>query len=469
MTFTPALAQGTNTTTPASAPTTPTAVTPSTTQVTSGASCTGQYANFFRDTTRTSYGIAVASTALDLAGLAAEAAAESGGVFTGAAAAAGVAQQVAAYTAVAADLVVQGVALDRSEESLPECDAEFAGTVTVTNGGTNVTGNSIYNNNLAVGGNVNAAGTITASKISTTQGISTNGGGIIIGDPGLNTYSSGITLGGGALSGAGVGGAQAFTGHASAVAIGNGARAESENTTSLGTGATATHASATAIGHGASAANGSATAIGAGASASRISSTALGHAALATGGQATALGVDAMASSASSTAIGHGARAAGASSTALGAGAVASLPGEMTFGTTTNTYTAPGITSSQSKARQSGRLELPTTDSAGHLASDGGETFRRIAANQAGIAIALAMEAPNVPSGKNFGLNIGWGNFNGRANAVGIGASGVVARDYFAKGDQLVINGGFGFGQSSFMGYTQSNITGGRLGLQWTW
>lgn len=106
---------------------------------------------------------------------------------------------------------------------------------------------------MGVAADVNAEGNVTASQVLATQGISAVGGGIWIGDPNGTTYSSGITLGGGALSGAGVGGAQAFTGDVDAIAIGNNARATMPGSLALGLDFSSIAIDAIAIGHAASA------------------------------------------------------------------------------------------------------------------------------------------------------------------------------------------------------------------------
>lgn len=124
--------------------------------------------------------------------------------------------------------------------TLDFCDSKFTGTVTVKAGGVDVTGDSIFRGNVGLGSSLNVAGGVTASTLSATQGISAFGGAITIGDPNLTTYSSGITLGGGALSGAGTGGAQAVTGDVTAVAIGNNAQATQVGSLALGTDAAAT-------------------------------------------------------------------------------------------------------------------------------------------------------------------------------------------------------------------------------------
>ena len=128
--------------------------------------------------------------------------------------AAGLVTQVAGLTAQTVAYAAQVQAT-----TLPSCEQTFTGTVTVNAGGVNVTGGSIFNGNVGVAGNVNVSGNVTASQVHATQGISADGGKIFLGDPNSVTYSDGITLGGGALSGAGFGGPQAFTGNVSAIAV----------------------------------------------------------------------------------------------------------------------------------------------------------------------------------------------------------------------------------------------------------
>ena len=96
-------------------------------------------------------------------------------------------------------------------------------------------------------------GTITEdANINAGQGISADNGAIWLGDTNGTTYSQGITLGGGALSGAGTGGLEAFTGDPTSIAIGNGASADSgsngSDDTALGTNAKADDSNSTAVG-----------------------------------------------------------------------------------------------------------------------------------------------------------------------------------------------------------------------------
>lgn len=356
----------------------------------------------------------------DIAGLGAEIVAQAAG--TGpteqAAEAASIGIQVGAKTASAVAYAAQIQA-----SNLPSCDQEFTGTVKVDAGGVNVTGKSIFNTDnsgqpaVAVNGNVAVSGVVTASQVKATQGISADNGAIWLGDPNGVTYSSGITLGGGALSGAGTGGPQAFTGTVSSIAIGNGASAFSVNSTALGTGAVA----GTPVGGGANA-----TAVGANASATFINSAAFGSSAIAT------------------------------------------RDNQQVFGTRSNTYTMPGITSPASRASQVGLLQLPTTDAAGNLASDGGATFKAIAQLRGGVALSLATTPAVLMHGEKFGLRMGWGNFAG-ANAVGLSATGVLAENLVSKHDRLTLDGGVGFGFGEFMSYRENGVVGGRAGLQLTW
>ena len=118
-----------------------------------------------------------------------------------------------------------------------------------------------------------------------------------------------------------------------------------------------------------------------------------------------------MASGASALAIGDGAQATGVSSIAIGQGVVASQTNQVVLGTSSHTYTAPGITSALSKSRQSGPLEFVTSDANGNLATDGGQFFsqlnndlKRIDENQSGVALAMAIANPDLTGNERFGV-----------------------------------------------------------------
>ncbi len=139
------------------------------------------------------------------------------------------------------------------------------------------------------------------------------------------------------------------------------------------------------------------------------------------------------------------------------------------LGSASQTYTAPGITSQQSVDRQSGPLQLATTDAAGNLATDHGTTFEAIARLQAGVPLALAAEAPSLTQSENFGMRVGWGNFNGDGNAVAWSAIGVMCRSCVSFGDRIAVDASVGAGWSEYKTYSAGNIIGGRAGVQWTW
>jgi len=336
---------------------------------------------------------------------------------------AGVASQVAAqvFTHSSQDLTVYVA-------GLPDCEATHTGTVAVTDGGVNVTGTSIFNDDVGVAGDVNVEGDVNASQVHATQGISAVGGGIWIGDPNGTTFSDGITIGGGAVSGAGFGGAQAVTGDADAIAIGNNAQAMQSGSVAVGLDASSTGTDATAVGTGATA------------------------------------GAD------NTTAVGTNAQANATGSAAYGQGAVASLSQQQVFGTAANTYTMPGITSDLSRTRQSGPLEVATSDAMGNLATDGGQIFETLSENQAGIAIAMSLPTPSLQAHESFGVAFNWGKFK-RSQALGVSAMGVVNRNVFGGGERLSLNGGFGLSiqEKTFGGHNAGTTKGGRVGVQLSW
>jgi len=533
----------------------------------------------------TAYGVAPAPTA---AGIpfsvdAAAATAVSAGDWAGwgislAAGAVGAGSSIAgfAFQKQGNDVSQQAQNLNVYTANLPQCDQTFTGTVTVANGGINVTGNSLIQGNLGVTGNA------AASQFNATQGISAFGGAITIGDPSLTTYSSGITLGGGAFSGAGTGGLQAFTGDVTAVAIGNNAQATKVGSLALGTNASATgiHASAlgessqaladqsVAIGFGAlvsaaagagsfaggtssvlsgtgavsignlnvaagngavalgdpnialgtgavaigannvangngsvslgnqnfasgtaaiaqgqlstangdgaialglvaTASNTNAIALGTISTASGLNATAVGPGAMATGNNTAAFGPGAVATGTNATAIGASSTAAYNNSTAIGQGAATTRENQMVFGTSSQTITAPGMNSDLSRSRQSGLLGIVTSDNLGNLASDNGALYKEVAGIKAGTAVAMALSDPVITGSESFGIKMNVSTFDG-ANAMGLSAAGVIARNMFRAKNQLTISGAVGVGQASVFGY-QRTMTGGRAGAQFTW
>ena len=156
-------------------------------------------------------------------------------------------------------------------------------------------------------------------------------------------------------------------------------------------------------------------------------------------------------------------------SAAIGPGAVASQDNEVVLGTSSHSYQAPGITSSQSKSRQSGQLEIVTSDANGNLATDGGQFFNQLASldndlstidnrltkldrrtdeNELGVALAMSMQNPDLVGNERFGMAANWGAFEG-ANALGMSLMGVLGNNFVTQNDRVAMSGGFGVGFST--------------------
>ena len=129
-----------------------------------------------------------------------------------------------------------------------------------------------------------------------------------------------------------------------------------------------------------------------------------------------------------------------------------------------------GITSSDSRARQSGPLELVTTDSNGNLASDGGLLFNKIGELGGGIAIAIALENPDLVAGERFGFAGNVGFWEGNV-ALGFSAMGVLGYNMIGHGERWALSGGVGFTvkEDSYGHRSSQNSVGGRAGLQVSW
>ena len=176
-----------------------------------------------------------------------------------------------------------------------------------------------------------------------------------------------------------------------------------------------------------------------------------------------ALGGDAVASGAQSTALGFEASTNGfANSTAIGNGAQATATHQMVLGTASNTYTTPGITSGLSKDRQSGPLEIVTSDANGNLATNtasglGLATQDALDDTTEGVAMSMALTRIPVtlPEGSDFGVAIGYGNFRGE-NGMAFGGTARLT-------DHLFLNGGATFGSTS------SSSTGTAVGAAYIW
>lgn len=321
------------------APTTPTATILSSNQ--SGTACAQQYDSrniadqraILEDNRNANIATGVAIAA-DAAGWLVEAAAAATLIGTPAGIIANAAAQAIALTssgvALGYDVAAydKGIALATQDETvngLPNCDSEFAGTVKVTAGGTDVTGDSIFKNNLGVVGDVNVGGQVTATNLAATRGVSAAGGDLRLGKADGTGGQPGITMGNGVITGLGAGSAlgDATTLDKDAVAIGNGSLASTSTSTAVGAGAQSTQVNSTAIGAGAKATGVNSTALGADAQATALNTTAVGSGSRATAEAATALGQNAQATALNATALGQKSLASGEASTATGQGSKA--------------------------------------------------------------------------------------------------------------------------------------------------
>ncbi|HEY7549205.1 MAG TPA: hypothetical protein VH913_06775 [Hyphomicrobiaceae bacterium] len=169
-------------------------------------------------------------------------------------------------------------------------------------------------------------------------------------------------------------------------------------------------------------------------------------------------------------AIGHNATAGYDNSAAFGAGATTTRANQQSFGTASNTYTMAGLPSDASRSFQSGPLEVATSDAAGNLATDGGLIFKGLSQLHAGVAVAIAMQNPDLVAGEKFGVALNWGNFEG-ANALAFSTMGVLGTDVFSKGDRLAISGSLGAStnEPGYGGHDAGMQVGARVGLQMTW
>ncbi|MEL6862415.1 MAG: hypothetical protein AAGL11_11300 [Pseudomonadota bacterium] len=178
-----------------------------------------------------------------------------------------------------------------------------------------------------------------------------------------------------------------------ATAIGDFSTASAPDALAVGADSVASAEDSTAIGESSLASAEGATAIGEDSTATGVESVAIGENAFASGNNAIAIGTDLDTNSDGATAAGVGAVSIGADATAgfdnsvaIGQGAATTRANQISVGTATNTVTVAGITSAESRAAQSGPLELVTSDANGNLATDGGVFFSQFSGNTAAIA-----------------------------------------------------------------------------------
>ncbi len=156
---------------------------------------------------------------------------------------------------------------------------------------------------------------------------------------------------------------------------------------------------------------------------------------------------------------------------AFGNGATATRANQQVFGTTSNTYTMPGLTSSASKSAQGSPTHLVTSNAAGDLAAytpselglattgDLNAINTRISRTSdrafTGVAMAFAMAgSPTLLDGEKFAMTGNWGTFEGQ-NGLAMNAALKLA-------SHVQLNGGVAYGLNE-------DIAGGRVGVRVGW
>ncbi|MEM8987787.1 MAG: YadA-like family protein [Pseudomonadota bacterium] len=292
----------------------------------------------------------------------------------------------------------------------------------VADGTAGAASNSGEDSNLACGANAAASGAAFATAIGADSSASGTGstavgngadaagdGGVAIGDLSQSAERAAIAVGPGAnvVGEDAIGIGRAVTIDApGAVAIGSDAEVRALTGTAIGAGAAVDGSDGVAIGVLAEAGANDALALGGNALASAEGATAVGDDAVASGVEsfagaenatasgdnAIAIGSDAddndigaQATASGAVAIGADSAAAFQRSVAIGANAQTSRDNQFALGTSANTLTVAGISSSASRAAQSGEVEFVTADANGNMATDGGVTQAQI--NQNSVAI----------------------------------------------------------------------------------
>ena len=112
---------------------------------------------------------------------------------------------------------------------------------------------------------------------------------------------------------------------------------------------------------------------------------------------------------------------------------------------------------------------MPTTDEIGNLATDGGALIRQIGSNTAGVAIALASQAPDLTGSEEFGMRLNYANFDGEGKGISFNAAGVLARNVINEGDRIVFDVGVSYGDADDFNGDRQEVYGSRVGMQWSW
>ena len=237
----------------------------------------------------------------------------------------------------AAGFFTRGVSLALNEyqffSGAPDCNTDFLGGVKVTGGGINVSGNSVVAGALGIGGELSVAGSLYAgSTLDTGGALSAYNGLITLGVRDRIGVQDGISIGGGSIGGAGHMGPEAFSMHATSLAIGNGSLAAAEGSIALGTYAVSAEFGGVAVGYDANAGAARAVAVGNLSQAMGIDSVAIGHRSSASDGAAVAVGNLSEALGLNSVAIGNQSSASNGAAVAIGYLSAASGNGAVAIG-----------------------------------------------------------------------------------------------------------------------------------------
>lgn len=251
-----------------------------------------------------------------------------------------------------------------------------------------------------------------------------------------------------------------------AAAFGDASVAAGENSTAIGAQTVASGLSSTALGYQSIASGVASTALGHNSDATALGSTAVGVSAQATQNFATAVGRLANANFAGSTAVGNGATTTAANQVALGGAGSAVRVGDIAASTAAQQASSVGLATVDANGvlgRDATILPALSSQAAAitGLESDTLALFdltdglrRDVREANEGVAMAMAMDSPNVPAGARFALSGGVGYFKNRAAfAAAISA---------ALGDMSSVSAGLGYG-------FKSNEIGARAGFQFAW
>lgn len=305
---------------------------------------------------------------------------------------------------------------------LPECNAEILGGLKIMEGGISATGNSTIGgalgvgDYLSVGGSITAGGAIESASLDASGAVSAYGDRITLGTIDRTGVQPGISIGGGAIAGAGHLGPESFSLHATSIAIGNLSYATSEGSVAYGTNAVSDGLGTVAVGYNSSATAAQAIAVGNMAQALGTNSIAIGNQAKASNGAAVAIGLLNVAS-------GNGAVAIGDPNVATGRGAVAIGADNTATGTAAMAFGADSVATGNG-AQASGLAAIANGVSA--IASGNGASATGAGALAIGQgAVASVANAIAVGTGSNAGfagsVAIGQGARAGATNAVAMG------------------------------------------------